>query len=222
VVSLETRERELTEAAVRRVAVGAGRAVRLVLGLETADDRRRNTVLAKGLPRAAVKRAAAAIGRAAGDLGPRRIGLAFNILLGGPGTTPRSAVDDAVATARFALETGREAGVAVDLNLHPYYRSARGQAHFPLHRACPPPAVAQAASAVARLAAKSALPCALFIGTNDEGHAGDLVARGRPGWPADSMQAAVERFNRSQDPAALPSCRLFRRPRRPRAGGTRD
>ena len=54
--------------------------------------------------------------------GRERIGVTFNILVGGPGTTAQTAVDDALTTARFALQTGRDANIAVDLNLHPYYR----------------------------------------------------------------------------------------------------
>jgi hypothetical protein len=172
VVSLEARERAITKSAVLRVVktAGAGRTVRLVLGLETADDCRRNELLAKALPRAGVARAAEAVRLANGALGRRRVGLTFNILLGGPGTTARNILDDALATARFALETGRKADVSVDLNLHPYYRSARGARYFPRHPACPPRTVPRAASALAALAATAALPCVLFIGTNDEGH----------------------------------------------------
>ena len=202
VVSLEARERAVTRATVCRVAAttGAGRTVRIVLGIETADERLRNIVLAKAMPLAAVHQAAAAIRLAAVALGPERIGLTFNILIGGPGTSAPTAMDDAVATARVAVEIGRSAGVPVDLNLHPYYRSARGRLCFPDHPGCPPRTVALVAAAVAELAAGCAPPAAVFIGANDEGH--DLRAAS-PAWHADDLRKAIENFNQTQDPSVL-------------------
>ena len=65
-----------------------------------------------------------------------RIGLDVNIVIAGPGTHRETAVDDAVMTARFALMSGAEHGVKVDLNLHPYYPGSRGSARFPDHPRC--------------------------------------------------------------------------------------
>jgi hypothetical protein len=207
VVSVETRETAVTETSLRRVAdtLGPNRMTRVILGLETSNDHLREKLLAKQMPRAAVRRAVAKIALVAAGLEPERIGLTFNILIGGPGTTSDTAVEDAVGTARFTLETGRDAKLPVDLNLHPYYRSARGQAYFPAHPRCSRQTVALAASAVARLAAGSVPPCVLFIGTSDEGHAADFLPAG---WPADTVRAAFERFNRSQDPSAVAACAM--------------
>ena len=143
-VSLETREDAVSELSLRRAAdaLGPDRMARVILGLETSDDHLREELLAKQMPRAALRRAVEAIGSAAADLGTERIGLTFNILVGGPGTTLQTAVDDALATARFALEIGRAANLPVDLNLHPYYQSARGRSHFPAHASCSPRTVA--------------------------------------------------------------------------------
>jgi hypothetical protein len=207
-VSLETRENAVTELAVRRVAdtLGPSRMVRLILGLETSDDQRREELLAKCMSRAAVKRAVEAISSVAADLGPERIGLTFNILVGGPGTTSLTAVDDALATADFALDTGRVANLAVDLNLHPYYRGKRGRSHFPAHPACSPQMVAQAVRAIAEKFAAIVPSPALFIGTGDEGNAPDSTPLdGR----AEVVPAAIARFNQSQDVSALDSPGLF-------------
>ena len=153
IVSLETREGVATQLTVRRVAdaVGIGRTVRVILGMETSDDHLRNEVLAKEMPRAAVNRVIEAIRLVTGELGRERIGLTFNILIGGPGTTEQNALADALATAQFALGTSRGANVSVDLNLHPYYRGARGQLNFPAHPRCSAHTVALAASAIAEL-----------------------------------------------------------------------
>jgi hypothetical protein len=214
VVSMETRENAVTELAIRRVAdtLGPGRMARLILGLETSNDHRRQKLLAKQMPRAAVERAVAKIAAVAAGLGPERIGLTFNILVGGPGTTSDSALHDALETAHSALETGREARLPVDLNLHPYYPGARGQAHFPAHPRCSPQTVARVASAVARLAGRRVPPSVLFIGTDDEGHDRDRIP---PGWRAGAVREAFERFNQSQDPAAVaPLCRAEGRRKR--------
>ena len=178
----------------------------MTLGLETSDDRRREDLLAKHMSRAAVSRAVAAIGSVAADLGRapcthgRRVGLTFNILVGGPGTSLETAADDALATAKFALETGRVAGLAVDLNLHPYYRSARGRSRFPNHASCSPQTAARVAVAIAESVALQDPPPALFVGTEDEGNDRDL---GLTGWHAVDVREAFAKFNQSQDASVL-------------------
>ncbi len=201
-VSLETRENAVTELALRRVVdrLGPGKAARVVLGLETSDNHRREVLLAKRMPRSAVQRAAQAIGAVAAEAGPERIGLTLNILVGGPGTTPRTAVDDALMTADFALETGRAGNVSIDLNLHPYYRSRRGRSIFPDHPRCSPQTVAEAASAIAARVAGHFPPTTLYIGTEDEGNDTDPIALD---WRAEAVRDAVARFNVSQDGSAL-------------------
>jgi hypothetical protein len=201
-VSLETRENAVTERALRRVAdaLGPGRMARVILGLETSDDHLREEVLAKQMPRAAVERAVEAVGSAAADLGTKRLGLTFNILVGGPGTTLPAAVDDALTTADFALESGRVASVAVDLNLHPYYRSARGRSHFPAHPRCSPRTVARVASAIAERVAARVPPVAIYIGMDSEGNDRDLIP---PAWRAEAVREAYAKFNQSQDASVL-------------------
>ncbi len=201
-VSVETRENVVTERTVRRVAdvLGPSRMVRVILGLETSDDHRREEILAKRMPRAAVSRAVEAIGSVASALGPGRIGLTFNILVGGPGTTSQTAVDDALATADFALEAGREAGLSVDLNLHPYYLSTRGRSEFPNQPRCSHQTVARAAWAIAERVAMNVPPTAIFIGTEDEGNDKDPV---QVGGQVEAICEALVRFNQSQDAAVL-------------------
>ena len=201
-VSLETRESALTVSSLRRVAdaLGPPRMTRVILGLETSDDHRREKLLAKQMPRAAVTRAVEAVGSVAADLGTQRIGSTFNILVGGPGTTLSTAVDDALATADFALETGRAANVPVDLNLHPYYRSARGQRHFPAHPRCSLRTVALAASAITRRVALHVPPAALFIGMVHEGNDREVIP---PDRRAEAARDAFTEFNQSQDAAVL-------------------
>jgi len=204
VISLESRESFVTPDSVRRVAgdLGPGQTARVIMGLETADDRLREDVLGKHMSRAAVERAVKTIGLAAADWGHGRIGLTCNVLVGGPGTSPSTVVADALTTARFALQIGRAAQVPVDLNLHPYYRSGRGQSCFPAHPRCPHEPVAAVASALASMLVSHLPPTVIFIGTEDEGHDQDLIASGRQIREVDD---AFSKFNESQDPSTLQS-----------------
>ncbi len=201
-VSLETRESAASELSVRRAAdaLGPGRMMRVILGLETSDDHRREELLAKRMPRTAVRRVVRAIGSVVADLGTERVGLTFNILVGGPGTTSRTAVDDALATADFALEFGRAANLSVDLNLHPYYRSARGRSHFPDQPHCSPQTVARVARAIAERITGRVPPAALFIGSEDEGNDQDLVPLDKC---AEVVRDSFAKFNQSQDASVL-------------------
>ena len=138
------------------------------------------------MPRSAIARVFQDLGELAAEFGHGRIGLDVNIVIAGPGTTEETAVDDAVQTARFALTTGAEHGVNVDLNLHPYYPGARGMARFPGHPRCS--LGDNRGAAVARIADAGSIDgggCTLFIGWNDEGHdrerqRRDLGTRARP------------------------------------------
>ena len=94
----------------------------------------------------------------------------MNIVIGSPGTTRETVVADAAETALFALEAASEHGVRVDLNLHPYYSGARGQAIFPEHGRCSVETTIAAASAIAHLVKSMGAQTNVFIGWQDEGH----------------------------------------------------
>jgi hypothetical protein len=202
VVSLDSREPFITSKTLLRIAetLGFGRSVRPIIGLETANDQIRDELLQKQMPRRSVLRAFEAVGTVAAWLGADRVGLDVNIVVAGPGTTPGRAVADALETARFAFEAGREHGVSVDLNLHPYYPGARGRARFPDHPRCPLPVLARTVAALCELRAELTPSAALFIGWEDEGH--DLEPD-RRAMELDLARGAFERFNRSQNPGAL-------------------
>jgi hypothetical protein len=202
VISLDSREAFITTAPLRGLLSIAGIPIiiRPILGIESADDRIRNEVLQKAMPRAAIDRVFRDIGRLGAELGSDRIGLDVNIVIAAPGTTEQTAVEDAVMTARWALAAGARHGVAVDLNLHPYYVGARGSSRFPDQKRCSLETTVRAASVIASLARQAAPPSSLFIGWHDEGHDRDFRQR------HDELQrarAAFERFNETNDPGAL-------------------
>jgi hypothetical protein len=202
VVSLESREPFIRRNILSDTfqALGDRLTLRPVLGIETADDHIRDEVLKKGMPRAAIMRALRDLGALSAELGPGRIGLDVNILLAAPGTTEETALDDALATARFALMSGVEYGVDVDLNLHPYYVGPRGAAHFPEHRRCSLATTVRAATRILELIHSMGVASSIFVGWHDEGHDRDQEQRARE---IERARAAFDCFNQTNDRAAL-------------------
>jgi radical SAM enzyme (TIGR01210 family) len=204
VVSVESREGYVTVSHVEHLLerLASHQVLRVVIGLESADDRIRDGLLDKKMPRFAVERAFEALAAVARRL-PGRVGLDVNLLLAPPGTEGQSAVEDAARSARFALEAGKRWGFAVDLNLHPFYPSARSLSRFPDHGRCSPQVLAAAAAAVERQRAALKCDAGIYIGLEDEGH-----DQGAPDEAnhALKVRAAVDRFNvtaRIQDLAPL-------------------
>jgi hypothetical protein len=207
-VSLDSREGFVTEARVAGAAraLGAPRRLRVIIGIESADDAIRDGRLEKRMPRAAVERAALALGRAAREAaenpGAASIGLDVNVVVGGPGAAGGRAPADAAATARWAVALARAAGVPLDLNVHPYDPSARGAARFPGHpRPGPTEVVAAVEAMLGEIRAAGATgETSLFLGLHDEGHDTRREERARAISP---LAAALARFHRDQDAAAL-------------------
>jgi hypothetical protein len=202
VISFDSREAFIKPATLRHIlhCLDDSHAVHPILGLETADDRIRNKLLEKAMPRSAIVRAFRAISQVASDCGRQRLGVDINIVIGAPGTTEKSAIDDAVSTARFALGLGLEHGVKVDLNLHPYYAGQRGTARFPGQMRCTFKLAVSAIARIAEFAQSMAAETNLFVGWQDEGH--DLSRDDRQREIA-CMKSAFDHFNRMNDPAVF-------------------
>jgi hypothetical protein len=201
VISLDSREAYIRPDALRRAlrVLGGRVMLRPILGVESADDRIRNDVLQKAMPRSAIDRVFQDVGVLATEFGRDRIGLDVNIVIAGPGTTGDTAVEDAVATARYSLISGLENGLKVDLNLHPYYAGSRGAARFPDHRGCSMATTARAASKIASLVRSMANDSFIFVGCQDEGHDRD----GRHRIEIKRARAVFERFNQTNHPDVL-------------------
>jgi hypothetical protein len=174
VVSLESREAFVTPEVVSRLTadLGAGREVRVIVGIESADGTIRNKLLRKQMPRIAIERAVGAIStvrRVVVSKGNKAAlpGLAANVIVGGPGTTLRSIVRDAVETSRYSLMLAQAYDLPLDLNLHPYYPSKRSTARFPDHTRPSLQALVEAVCCVAQSVGNHA---SVFVGLEDEGH----------------------------------------------------
>ena len=181
--------------------LGPGIMLRPILGIETADDRLRNDVLQKAMPRAAIERVYGDLSALALKLGSSRVGLDVNIVIAGPGTTDGTAVDDAVSTAQFALESGVRTNIKVDLNLHPYYKGDQGVSRFPNHPRCSLATTVSSVSAITALVRSMAVTTSIFIGWHDEGH--DRERRQCRDRDLECARAAFDRFNQTNDPAEL-------------------
>jgi hypothetical protein len=202
IVSVDSREAYIKpEALVRMISV-LGRQIMLrpILGIETADDRLRNDVLQKAMPRVAIERVYSDLSALGRELGPGRIGLDVNIVIAGPGTSPGTAVEDAVATARYALDLSAHQRISVDLNLHPYYRGDRGASRFPDYPRCSLGTTVRAVSAIAALVRSMAVDTSIFVGWQDEGHDRERQERDRD---LERGRAAFDRFNQTNDPDEL-------------------
>jgi hypothetical protein len=201
-VSVESREAFVTPEAVSRLAadLGSGREVRVIVGIESANDTVRNKLLRKQMPRRAIERAVRAISTVRRELVVHHEkkaalpGLAANVIVGGPGTTLASIAQDAVETSMYSLTLAQAYDLPLDLNLHPYYPSKRGTARFPDHSRPSLQALVDAICSVAQSVGNKAL---VFVGLEDEGH--DQDARGHAE-QVTRLGRAVDHFNRTGRP----------------------
>ncbi len=202
VLSLDSREAFVKQGKLRQILALAGQriTVRPILGVESSDDRIRNDILGKLMPRATIIRVFRDLGELAAQYGADRIGLDVNIVIGAPGTTSETAVADAAETARFALRAGARHGLRVDLNLHPYYSGERGRALFPDLLRCSVATTVAAASTIAKLVQSEGAQTNVFIGWQDEGHDREQDERYRE---LKRAKARFDRFNQTNDPRAL-------------------
>lgn len=202
-ISLDSRESFIRQRHLEPLVEAAGAArLRTILGLESADDATRNGPLQKAMSKRAVARALADLGRF-----PGRVGLDANLLIAGPGTQHKGVVPDALTSARYLWRGCRRHGLPLDLNLEPYYPSARSSAHHPEHPRCAPVALAHVVLALAEWSrVNTAGEVGIFVGLQDERHDQEAAERAR------FLQArhAFEAFNATGDVEAvralLPAC----------------
>lgn len=198
-VSLESRESFVRPSVISRVAatLGGERELRIIIGLESADDTVRNQVLRKNMSRAGIERAVRNIATvrqtalASHDNAIALPGVAMNVIIGCPGTSAATSVMDAVQTAIYSVTLAETYSIPVDLNLHPYYPSKRGTARFANHSR---PSVESTLEAVSSIAQSVGDRAVIFIGLEDEGH--DQNPSGRAEYFARIVQA-TDYFNRT-------------------------
>ena len=198
-VSLESRESFVSANVISRVAatLGGEHELRIIIGIESADDTVRNRVLRKNMSRAGIERAFRNIATvrqkvlSSRDNAIALPGVAMNVIIGGPGTSAATSVIDAVQTAAYSVTLAEAYNIPVDLNLHPYYPSKRGTARFANHSR---PSVENTLEAMAAIAQSVGNRAVIFVGLEDEGH--DQNSSGRGEYFARLVQT-TDYFNRT-------------------------
>ena len=197
IISLDSREMFVTARRVRQIAhqLRDDQCLRIIIGIESANDEIRNTLLQKEMSIGAIQRAFGEIARAGSEIGSHRVGIDVNLLVGGPGTTTQTVATDAANTARFSLGMS---DLQVDFNVHPYYPSSRGLLQFPTQARCRVSEVIDAVHAIREVIADR--QSRIFIGIHDEGHDTDSTGRFTEFHAALAM---ISLFNATQDVAVF-------------------
>lgn len=198
-VSMESREAFVHPGTVMRVAslLGLDRELRIILGIESANDRIRNGILEKNMARSEIESAVRAIAVVREKAESNVLtdlalpGLSINILIGGPGTTASTTVGDAVATAIYGVGLAEAYRLPLGLNLHPYYPSRRGLSRFPSHSRPSPKVICESISAIAEHVEGKTV---IFVGWQDEEHDQEPAR-----WAAelDMLTKSIDQFNKT-------------------------
>ena len=166
-LSLDTRELFVTQARLRmlRQRLRSQVALRLILGLESADDEVRLIYLNKRMPQQAIERAVADLA-ASGD----NVGLWISLVFGAPGRRGEHAVDDLLLGVEYGLRLAAEYKLPVDFNVHPFYPSQRSLQVHPDHPRADLGRLAEAIQAAEAVIAERGQSASLFVGWQDEAH----------------------------------------------------
>ncbi len=176
-VSMDSRESFITTDYSRELAgiLGPDKLFRIILGIESADDRIRNQLLNKKMPKRMIERAVCRFRTAweEADMDIRQAmaapGLSVNVVIGAPGTTEATVDDDVLETANYAVKLSEKYSMPVDLNLHPYYPSRRSLSRFPDHRRVSPYRVKETLTMLKQVIGESD-KIVFFLGLQDEHH----------------------------------------------------
>lgn len=168
-------------------------ALRVIVGLESADDEVRLIYLNKRMPREAVERAVAEIA-ASGD----NMGLWISLVFGPPGRRNEAASEDLLTGISYSVDLAQRYQLPIDFNIHPFYPSQRSLRMHPDHPRADLALLHDAlASARAELAARRS-DASLFVGWQDEAHdqrqdlrLGEL--RGRSAMHDEEEESVAER-----------------------------
>jgi carbamoyltransferase len=166
-LSLDSREGFVTRDRVRPVRDGlpSNVALRIILGLESADDEVRLIQLNKRMPLDAVRRAAQAVAES-GDA----VGLWLNLVFAPPGVAADAAVEDLLGGIRFGAELCRRYGLPLDFNIHPFYPSKKSQTTHPRHPRAKPELLFEAMDLAENELRRLGCDASLFLGWQDEQH----------------------------------------------------
>lgn len=166
-LSLDTREVFVSQErlVLLRQRVRSQVALRLILGLESADDEVRLVYLNKRMPQQAIERAVQALA-GCGD----NVGLWISLVFGAPGRRGEQAVEDLLLGVEYGLRLAREYKLPVDFNIHPFYPSQRSLRLHPDHPRADLGKLTEALHAAEAVISEHGPSASLFVGWQDEAH----------------------------------------------------
>jgi hypothetical protein len=174
IVSFDSRELFITENKVRQVlhSLRNDQQVRLILGIESQSKIIRNDTLNKKMTEGRILKTFEIVAKFHGQ-----VGVDINIILQPPKLVGQEAINEAIATVRYGLRLGREYGVPVDFNLHPYYRTSKGAEKYPNHYGPDLKDVINTVMLLKKILAQEKTASNIFVGCNSEGH--DMERKGK-------------------------------------------
>ncbi|MBN2477662.1 hypothetical protein JXB01_00040 [Candidatus Micrarchaeota archaeon] len=167
IVSFDSREMYVTEDSLDYIIgkLRKNQQARVILGIESQNDRIRIKKLNKTMKRENIAKAFEAVGRYKG-----KIGMDINILFQPPELVGEDAIKESVETLKYGLNLGKRHKVPVDFNFHPYYPSKRSKKIYPNH---PRADFQDSKKALLRMKAEiegRRSDAKIFIGWQDERH----------------------------------------------------
>ena len=166
-LSLDTRELfvQRDRLSALRSRLPAQVSLRIILGLESADEEVRLIYLNKRMPTPAIEQAVAELA-ASGD----NVGLWLSLVFAPPGRRGEAAVTDLVEGIRYGVALAQRHRLPVDFNIHPFYPSKRSLRAHPDHPRADVAQLQLALSAAQTELADLGSDASLFVGWQDEQH----------------------------------------------------
>lgn len=167
IVSFDSREIFVTENKIQQILHGLrnDQHMRLILGIEAHSQAIRIGKLNKKMAHTGILKSFETIAKFHGQ-----VGIDINVILQPPELSGQDALKEAIATVRYGMRLGREYGIPVDFNLHPYYRSSKGVEKYPNHYGPDLKDVIDIATFLKKMLAQEKIAANIFIGCNSEGH----------------------------------------------------
>ncbi len=168
--------------------------IRIILGIESQDDKIRMVNLKKLMSKEAIEQAfAIAQCLAFSEIASAyesRVGMEFNIVFQPPEIIGQAAILEAVKTVTYGLNLSQKYRVPIDFNFHSYYPSRKSQAIFPNHQRAELKDAIQALLLMKQAILQQDSLAKIFIGWQDEDHDREQNKR------AVELQKYLDIFNR--------------------------
>lgn len=167
IISFDSREQFITKENLDYIIskLRNDQQVRVVLGVESQDDKVRMINLNKNMSKESIEKAFRILEEYHG-----KVGMDFNILFQPPEYVGEKAIDESVKTLKYGLQLSKWYNVPVDFNFHPYYPSRKSSLLYPNHPRAKFEDAKKALEEMSLEISLSKLRSNIFIGWQDEGH----------------------------------------------------